>query len=94
MVQSGQFDFPELTDDSDVNANIHFFNSWGEAEMSIDSIKEWFLGFGEKYGVNPVIFGIIYFGAIPFFSFSVAWLVRNARSGRSVIIPIISTGFF
>ena len=31
--------------------------------------KDWFLGLGEQYGVNPIIFGSIYVGAIPFFTF-------------------------
>ena len=45
----------------------------------IEIVKEWFLGLGENYGVNPIIFGAIYVGAIPFFSISLAWLVKNIR---------------
>ena len=33
-------------------------------------------------------------GAIPFFLFSIAWLVRNARAGRSTVLPTLSAGFF
>lgn len=55
------------------------------------TIKEWFLGLGEQYGVDPIIFGSISVGAIPFFWLSVAWLVRNLRRGRSPFLPIIAT---
>jgi len=43
----------------------------------ISDMMAWFFGLGERYGVNPLIFGSIYVGAIPFFSLSIAWLVRN-----------------
>ncbi len=54
----------------------------------------WFFGLGEQYGVNPVIFGSIYVGAIPLFTVSVAWIVRNKRIGRPLVLPLISTGFW
>ena len=56
--------------------------------------KDWFLGLGEQYGVNPIIFGSIYVGAIPFFTLSLGWLVKNYRKGKSIIIPALSTTFF
>jgi len=56
--------------------------------------KEWFLGLGDKYGVDPIIFGVIYVGAIPFFTLSVAWLIHNYRKGKSIVLPTLSTGFF
>jgi len=59
-----------------------------------DALRDWFLGLGAAYGVDPLIFGAIYAGAIPFFTASVAWLVRNARHGRSVVGPALATGFF
>ena len=46
--------------------------------MSWDAIKTWFFGLGEQYGVDPIIFGAIYVGAIPFFLASIAWLLRPA----------------
>ena len=52
------------------------------------------MGLGEQYGVNPIIFGSIYIGAIPFFSLSVAWLVRNLRQKKSIIVPTLLSGFF
>ena len=59
-----------------------------------DAVREWFFGLGAQYGVNPLVFGAIYVGAIPFFTGSVAWLVRNARAGRSVVGPALAAGFF
>lgn len=56
--------------------------------------KQWFMGLGETYGVNPLIFGTIYVGAIPFFTLSIAWLVRNYRMDKSVVLPTLSSGFF
>ena len=56
--------------------------------------KEWFLGLGEAYGVNPLIFGSIYLGAIPFFTLSMAWLIRNYRQDKSIVLPVLSAGFF
>ena len=56
--------------------------------------KEWFMSLGEKYNVNPLIFGSIYVGAIPFFFLSVAWLVKNIRNKKSVFIPVMLTSFF
>ena len=59
-----------------------------------ESFKEWFFGLGAQYGVNPLIFGLIYVGAIPFFAASIAWLVRNLRAGKSIAIPAFSASFF
>ncbi len=62
--------------------------------MNWESIQNWFLSLGESYGVNPLIFGAIYVGAIPFFSASIAWLVRNYRRGKSVVPPLLAAMFF
>lgn len=61
--------------------------------MNFEAIREWFFGLGQNYGVNPLIFGAIYIGAIPFFSLSVAWLVRNFRQGKSIVLPVFSAVF-
>ncbi|MBH5322791.1 hypothetical protein [Aurantiacibacter sediminis] len=60
----------------------------------IESISDWFLSLGETYGVNPWIFGAIYVGAIPFFLASVGWIVKNARAGKSTLLPTMLAGFF
>lgn len=60
----------------------------------IELSKEWFLGLGEQYGVNPIIFGSIYVGAIPFFTLSIGWLVKNYRHKKSIVLPAFSALFF
>jgi ABC-type Co2+ transport system permease subunit len=60
----------------------------------IDVATTWFLGLGEQYGVNPLIFGSIYVGAIPFFTISIGWLVQNYRKKKSVVLPALSATFF
>jgi len=59
-----------------------------------ESVKTWFLSLGETYGVDPIIFGSIYVGAIPFFTLSVAWIVRNYRKDKTITIPVLLAGFF
>jgi uncharacterized membrane-anchored protein len=59
-----------------------------------DAIQTWFLGLGAAYGVDPLIFGAIYVGAIPFFTLSVGWVVRNLRRGRSIVAPALAASFF
>lgn len=58
-----------------------------------DAIQQWFFGLGKQYGVNPIIFGAIYVGAIPLFTLSIAWLVRNLRRKKSIILPMLCAGF-
>jgi hypothetical protein len=55
------------------------------------AFKDWFFSLGAQYGVDPIIFGSISVGAIPFFWLSVAWLVRNLRQGRSPVLPVVAT---
>jgi O-antigen/teichoic acid export membrane protein len=62
--------------------------------MNWEAIQNWFLSLGTEYGVNPLIFGAIYVGAIPFFSFSIGWLIRNYRQGKSIVLPALSAMFF
>ena len=59
----------------------------------LEAAQDWFLSLGRDYGVNPLIFGTIYVGAIPFFFASIAWLVRRARAGRSTLLPTLCAGF-
>lgn len=58
------------------------------------SLSNWFFSLSENYGVNPFIFGGIYVGAIPFFTISAAWIVRNYKRGLSIVLPVLSTSFF
>jgi hypothetical protein len=59
-----------------------------------DALREWFLSLGPQYGVDPIVFGAIYVGAIPFFTLSLAWLVRNLRQKKPAALPAFLTGFF
>ncbi|MFK7845651.1 MAG: hypothetical protein AB8G77_10145 [Rhodothermales bacterium] len=59
-----------------------------------ETFVDWFMGLGAQYGVNPIIFGSIYIGAIPFFTLSIGWLVRNMRQKKPVALPALSAGFF
>ena len=56
----------------------------------IEAFSEWFLNLGDQYGVNPFIFGAIYIGAIPFFTISVAWIVRNYNKKKPITLPVLS----
>lgn len=60
--------------------------------MSWSTFSEWFLSLGAEYGVDPVIFGALNLGAIPFFWLSVVWFVRNQRRGKPVVLPVLATG--
>lgn len=62
--------------------------------MNFETLQDWFLNLGTEYGVNPLVFGAIYVGAIPFFSASVGWMIRNFRKGRSIVLPSVSALFF
>jgi len=62
--------------------------------MSWDAVQNWFFGLGENYGVNPLIFGAIYVGAIPFFSLSIGWLIQNYRKRKSIVLPMLCAMFF
>ncbi|WOE73958.1 hypothetical protein [Alterisphingorhabdus coralli] len=57
-----------------------------------ESLQTWFLSLGADYGVNPLIFGAIYVGAIPFFMLSIAWLVRRKKAGESIVLPVLCAG--
>lgn len=62
--------------------------------MNLEMLNEWIMSLSENYNVNPYIFAGIYVGAIPFFTLSVAWLIRNKRQKKSITLAVISTGFF
>ena len=59
-----------------------------------DIFREWFLSLGEKYNVNPYIFGGIYVGAIPFFFLSLYWMIKSIKKKKPIILPVLLTGFF
>jgi hypothetical protein len=60
----------------------------------LEAIKDWFLRIGENYNVNPIIFGSIYVGAIPFFFASLTWLIKRLRKGKPIVLQVLLTSFF
>lgn len=74
-------------------SQLAFYLDWAKNGYAIDAAEGWFLNLGQKHGVNPIVFGSIYVGAIPFFSLSVAWIIRNLRRGRSPALPVICASF-
>lgn len=62
--------------------------------MNLNALYEWFTGLGAEYGVDPLIFGAIYVGAIPFFTVCLGWLVRNLKQKKPIVLPALFTGFF
>ena len=57
-------------------------------------IVNWLLGLGEQYGVDPLVYAMIYVGALPFMLLWLAWLVRRLRRGQPIILPLASAIFF
>jgi len=74
-------------------SQLNFYRDWARNGYLGGAIKDWFLDLGRKHGVNPIVFGGIYVGAIPFFSLSVAWLIQNFRRHRSPLIPALCASF-
>ncbi len=59
-----------------------------QIQAAIDQI----MALGKNYGVNPVIFGAIYVGAIPFFIFFTGLAVKRLRARQSAVVPILAAG--
>jgi hypothetical protein len=74
-------------------SQLSFYRDWARNGYLFDEARAWFLNLGGEHGVNPIIFGSIYVGAIPFFSLSLAWLIRNLRLRRSPVIPALCASF-
>ena len=58
----------------------------------IAQAQAWVMALGESYGVNPVIFGAIYVGAIPFFLLFTALAVKRLRAGQPAVLFILAAG--
>ena len=65
-----------------------------EERMDWPMIQDWIFALGDEYGVNPVVFAILYFGAFPFLIISIACAVRNRRRSRPVHVPLLSAAVF
>lgn len=51
---------------------------------------ERFYGLWAQYGVNPLIFWLIYVWAIPFFFLSVRWIVQNYKKKKPIFLPVLA----
>ena len=60
----------------------------------VDGLLTWLGSLGADYGVDPLVYAILYVGAAPFFFGSLAWLVRSIRRRDSLLAPAVSTAFF
>ena len=59
-----------------------------------DDLLAWLGSLGKDYGVDPLIYAILYVGAAPFFFGSLAWLIRSIRRRDALVLPAVSTAFF
>ncbi len=85
-----------LNDSSELGSDysqLSFYWDWARNGYLFDEAKGWFLNLGREHGVNPIVFGSIYVGAIPFFSLSIGWLIRNLRRRRSPVVPALCASF-
>jgi hypothetical protein len=59
---------------------------------TLQAAQDWVMGLGAQYGVNPVIFGAIYVGAIPFFLLFTGLAVKRVRNRQGAVLPITAAG--
>ena len=48
----------------------------------------------QAYGVDPIIFGILYLGSIPPYILSLGWLVRSIKQKRPLTTPLTLVSIF
>ena len=59
---------------------------------TLAAAQAWVMGLGAQYGVNPVIFGAIYVGAIPFFILFTGLAIKRLRNRQGAVLPIMAAG--
>lgn len=59
-----------------------------------EDLGGWLTSLGDEYGVDPIVYAVIYVGAAPLFFGSVAWLVNRLRKREPIGLPVLSTAFF
>ncbi|MEO1713320.1 MAG: hypothetical protein AAFU60_08295 [Bacteroidota bacterium] len=50
---------------------------------------DWMYSFGNQYGVDPLIFALLYFGTIPFNIYALFWLGQRMRERNSPVPPLL-----
>lgn len=98
MLRNGKFAIHYATYHWGLNDQSGRGKGYSSFQLGINWLKNWFRNWfaslGEKYNVNPLIFGGIYVGAIPFFTLCVAWIVSNLRKKKPVVLPVLAASFF
>lgn len=59
-----------------------------------DSIRSFIASVRYASGVDPLLFGLLFYGSIPLHMLCIAWLVRNIRTKRSIIFPALLSFIF
>jgi hypothetical protein len=59
-----------------------------------EDFVEWLTGLGDEYGVDPLVYAILYVGSAPLFFGSLAWLVRGLRRQHGILLPAVATAVF
>jgi hypothetical protein len=60
----------------------------------LDDVLAWLASLGAQYGVDPLVYAVIYVAAAPLFFGSVAWLVRRLRRHEPILLPAASAALF
>lgn len=73
----------------------------------LNYLKSWLVKIHQDYGVNPIIFAIIYFGCAPFFWFSIYKIIAGLKNkniaqvrifavilGITIIAPFVYVAIF
>ncbi len=55
---------------------------------------EWLLRLGDDYGVDPLVYALIWVGSLPLLLLSLAWLVRALRRRQSAVPALGLAAFF
>ncbi|MDQ6903125.1 MAG: hypothetical protein M3139_08950 [Bacteroidota bacterium] len=55
-----------------------------------EGIKNYYITLGKNYHVNPIIFLGIHVIATPLFIISTAWIIKNYRQKKPLVLPVIT----
>jgi peptidoglycan/LPS O-acetylase OafA/YrhL len=59
-----------------------------------DDLVGWLGGLGDEYGVDPLVYAVLYVASAPLFFGSLAWLIRRLRRREEWLVPGASTALF
>jgi hypothetical protein len=62
-------------------------------ESAIEIILTHVYSISDEYGVNPLIFGFLYFSTVPLFWVSIFYLGKNFKQKESLTMPILGIIF-